>query len=970
MKTLELKRRLGMAALITLLLACAFLFQSDRKASAETLNTVTWDGGGSTNNWSEAANWSGDILPGAGDDVVFNVTSTKNVNIDMSVTVDSIFIGSGYTGIITQFNVAAVQINGCIGRPCFRQDGGRYNGSTNTITLNSGGSGAFLLNGGIFDGGTGNISLVGTPSEFSLQGGTFISTNGNLTANGTMRFQGTSVFQPDAGTVTIAGVNSGSAMVVDSDHMTVNFNNLVFNNADGANFDVLTRALVAGNLTLNDGSIGPNGTTIEARGSVTIAPTFDGGLANLELANGSGPRTFTLPTGTVLPRLVVNDPNVTINTSGSGSLAFPHQLNLQQGTINQGNVNLVMGPRPGGGECYLQSGGTFNGSSNTISCNSNGFGTITMMGGTFNGGSGDIFLIGDPDNFHDFRLLGGAFKATSGNTVVGGTMRLQNEGTSFDPNGGTVTFMSPRTTDLVTDSFHPNIVFNNVTINLGPGVIFELLPEMVVNGNLILLDGQFTLFGSITAKGNVTIGPNFDGGAVPVTFGGNANQTFANNGGINPSGTWTINKPFGLVTAATNFNLQPTQSLNIVSGGLSLASGSNFTAGPLTIGPDGRFVASSAQTITLGGDILNSGLVNLHANGALCPTADSILLRSSAPGTRRNWSGPGVIRAINVDVQDMGGTTTVKVFNGTNTGNNNSNWTFDSSCLANVIHTPFDFDGDRKSDFAVFRPSAGIWFVNRSTLGGTGAKWGLNTDKLAPADFDGDGITDIAIWRESAQSQFFILQSSTATLRLESFGITGDDPTLVGDWDGDGKAEAAVYRNGPVGGQSFIFFRGSLNNPNGNITFVPWGIGGDVSVRGDFDGDGRMDAGIFRSSDLNWWIRRSSDSQVVIQHWGLVTDKRIEGDFDGDGKTDFAVFRPSDHFWYVLQSSNGQMRALPWGLSTDVPLQGDYDGDGRADFAVWRPSDGNFWILQSAGSQTSFKFGQSDDIPIASALVR
>src|SRR5437868_7787708 len=203
MKILKLRRRLGTITLFALLLACASLFQPDRKASAEVLNTVTWDGGGATNNWSEAANWSGDILPGAGDGIVFNVTSTKNVNINVSVTVNSIFIGSGYTGIITQFNVAAVQVTGCIGRPCFRQDGGRYNGSTNTITLNSGGSGGFLLNGGIFDGGTGNISLVGDPSEFSLQGGTFISTNGNLTTNGTMRFQGTSVFQPDAGTVTI-----------------------------------------------------------------------------------------------------------------------------------------------------------------------------------------------------------------------------------------------------------------------------------------------------------------------------------------------------------------------------------------------------------------------------------------------------------------------------------------------------------------------------------------------------------------------------------------------------------------------------------------------------------------------------------------------------------------------------------------------------------------------------------------------
>src|SRR5258708_4703611 len=36
----------------------------------------TWDGGGLTNNWSEAANWSGDIVPGSGDIAIFDGTST------------------------------------------------------------------------------------------------------------------------------------------------------------------------------------------------------------------------------------------------------------------------------------------------------------------------------------------------------------------------------------------------------------------------------------------------------------------------------------------------------------------------------------------------------------------------------------------------------------------------------------------------------------------------------------------------------------------------------------------------------------------------------------------------------------------------------------------------------------------------------------------------------------------------------
>lgn len=59
---------IAFVAIVTL----AIVFCSSHNASA---GTRTWDGGGATNNWSEAANWSGDTVPDAGDDVVFDTTS-------------------------------------------------------------------------------------------------------------------------------------------------------------------------------------------------------------------------------------------------------------------------------------------------------------------------------------------------------------------------------------------------------------------------------------------------------------------------------------------------------------------------------------------------------------------------------------------------------------------------------------------------------------------------------------------------------------------------------------------------------------------------------------------------------------------------------------------------------------------------------------------------------------------------------
>jgi hypothetical protein len=40
----------------------------------------------------------------------------------------------------------------------------------------------------------------------------------------------------------------------------------------------------------------------------------------------------------------------------------------------------------------------------------------------------------------------------------------------------------------------------------------------------------------------------------------------------------------------------------------------------------------------------------------------------------------------------------------------------------------FDFDGDGKSDISVFRPSDGVWYLNRSNQGFAAIQFGASTD--------------------------------------------------------------------------------------------------------------------------------------------------------------------------------------------------------------------------------------------------
>jgi hypothetical protein len=312
---------------------------------------------------------------------------------------------------------------------------------------------------------------------------------------------------------------------------------------------------------------------------------------------------------------------------------------------------------------------------------------------------------------------------------------------------------------------------------------------------------------------------------------------------------------------------------------------------------------------------------------------------------------------------------------GDNDGSESGDQTYTTNVVvqpqqAVVIHHGFaDFDGDGKADGSVFRPTGGIWYVNRSTLGFLAVQLGIGTDKLVPADFDGDDKADVAVWREApaTQAAFYILQSSNSTLRIEQFGQTGDSALSVGDWDGDGKADPAVYRNSAVGSQSYFYYRGSLNNPTASVTYIPWGATGDKPMRGDFDGDGKTDAAVFRPSNLTWYIRQSSNNTLKTDYWGLATDKFVPADFDADSKTDLAVFR--NGVWYIKQSSNGQTAIYNWGLSTDILVPADYDGDGKTDAAVYR--NGIWYVrLSSTGNMSAQSFGVGTDMPAPAAFVQ
>jgi hypothetical protein len=359
----------------------------------------------------------------------------------------------------------------------------------------------------------------------------------------------------------------------------------------------------------------------------------------------------------------------------------------------------------------------------------------------------------------------------------------------------------------------------------------------------------------------------------------------------------------------------------------------NHVGGVVRFNPDGSSDQSFGSVSLLDGSTNGRGRLKLsvtHYNGSIVPLeAGQILVR---PNGKLNLIGYGANRAA--------------------VSQQNTNF-------QNGIY--FDFENDGRDNLSVYRPSDGVWHnLDSRNNNYSAAQWGISSDKLAPADYDGDGKTDRAVFRDGT---WYINQSSNNQARIINFGLSGDLPR-PGDFDGDGLADISVFR--PSNG---TWYR--LNSSNGAFAAIQFGQNADTPMLGDYDSDGKTDFAVFRPSNSVWYVFRSSDNQVEVNVFGTSGDIPLNGDFNGDSKADLAVFRPSNRTWYIARPVGvpGQnFDATAFGLSTDIPVAADYDNDGKTDIAVYR--NGQWWINRSGTNDViNTQFGLNSDKPIPAAYL-
>lgn len=244
-------------------------------------------------------------------------------------------------------------------------------------------------------------------------------------------------------------------------------------------------------------------------------------------------------------------------------------------------------------------------------------------------------------------------------------------------------------------------------------------------------------------------------------------------------------------------------------------------------------------------------------------------------------------------------------------------------------------------DFAVWRPSSGVWYADDTLSDQTTAvQWGSGNlgDIPVPGNFDHDGKADYVVYRPQ-EGNWYMLTTETNTTQVINFGLDEDIP-VAGDYDGDRVDDIAVFR--PSSGVWYI-----MNSLDSSVRAVQFGLSEDRPLRGDFDGDRQNDLAIFRPVSGAWYIWLSDSNSLRGVFFGNGTDVAVPADYDGDDKTDVAVWRPETGFWFILKSGSNSVSTFQWGLTNDIPVPGDYNGNGRADIAVFRPTGGIWYAFHN-----------------------
>jgi Tol biopolymer transport system component len=218
-----------------------------------------------------------------------------------------------------------------------------------------------------------------------------------------------------------------------------------------------------------------------------------------------------------------------------------------------------------------------------------------------------------------------------------------------------------------------------------------------------------------------------------------------------------------------------------------------------------------------------------------------------------------------------------------------------------------------------------------------------------------------------------------------TFGGQPGDLPVAGDWNGDGRTDLGIFRDG-------TFIRGVVKTTADCPRCFPvtsidpldplaFGQAGDLPIAGDWNGDGIDDVGVYRSNTSTFVLRVPVTSTIVPCHgcppqtstritivtaqFGSAGDLPVAGDWDNDGKDTIGVFHQgvflltNDFF-----ETNG---SSVFGVIGDLPMTGDWTGSGSRRLGLFHPSTATMSLETQLGNgpTITFTFGTAADLPVA-----
>ena len=555
----------------------------------------------------------------------------------------------------------------------------------------------------------------------------------------------------------------------------------------------------------------------------------------------------------------------------------------------------------------------------------------------------------------DFHDSAGRGVSSDGSFIVGGKQDPSNPLQAFRRSSGGTTnlgFLPSHTQSIAND------VSNDGSVVVGNSLLSAIPQAFIWNGSMtplgFLSGDNNSEAESVSADGTVVAGTSGNGtvdqafrwvGSVMTGLGELA-------GGSNNSSAHGISGD-GLVVVGDSDSLNGAEAFRWTSSGMvalgDLASGL-FASSAKAASQDGSTIVGSGTTA--GGseafiwDITN-GMQNLK----------NVLVANG-----QDLTGWTLLEA--TSVSSDGGM--VAGF-GTNPSGNTVGWIADISDADLSSNTPYDFNGDNKSDifwrhdaslenkFYLMDSNTVVTDANVSIIETATSGW----EVVGNGDFNGDGKVDI-LWRQASTGNNNI-SLINGTVTGSPSGVNLSIPALadpkwkiagVGDFDGDDNND--IFWHHDDGENRITFMNGTTQTSTAVVPTIPdpnWKVTGIA----DLDKDGMDDIVWRHNVNRSVWlylmngntISNGGGSGELVAFTSDNWDIEGVGDFDADGRGDILWrHNTNGRVWLYLMNGpailNGSIGAPGehvafTGLTWNIDAIGDYNGDGKRDI-FWRNS--------------------------------